>query len=439
MNRIFSTLLIALFFVNSASAQNRWHYLPNQGLTTPISRFDDVFFINKSVGFTINIYDDTAIYKTVDGGNTWRPVLVSSGVFLNLRSIEFLDDGVTGISGSTRGKVFRTTDTGNTWVDISSNIIDVALGPRSMCGLSHVGNTFYGVGWYGADTARFFKSTNKGITWQTRYIDTNLATNLVDVVFISPDTGFASGGISVGNNLISKYSVILKTTDGGVNWQRVFIDTIAGGRIWKLQAITKQVLVGSVESYTVDSVCMVKSTDGGNTWQFINTGIRAYGTQGIGFRTVNEGWVDRGQLGMARTLDGGQTWDTLAIGSGINRFFVLDSNHVFASGRSVYRYGDSANFTPVNEVAKVPHKLYPISPNPASGRVKIEFELDRSGFVVLDVVNLDMRKGVTLKKGILPAGKHIFYWDSSTASPGVYIVVLDNDELPLTQKFLLIK
>src|SRR5690606_39135143 len=120
-------------------------------------------------------------------------------------------------------------------------------------------------------------------------------------------------------------------------------------------------------------------------------------TQGKGFITPLKGWVGGYYDGLFETLDGGITWDTLNFGRTFNRFFVLDSNHVYAAGRSVYRYGDSVNFTVTKDIARAnPHKLYPVSPNPTTGKLNIKFDIGEYSNVMLQIVSLDAKKVFTV-------------------------------------------
>ena len=83
---------------------------------------------------------------------------------------------------------------------------------RNICGLAHYGDIFYGVGHWGSDTGRFYKSVDKGASWTLTYVDTSVIRNLVDVVFTSADTGFITGAYK-------NWSAVAKTTDGGATWR----------------------------------------------------------------------------------------------------------------------------------------------------------------------------------------------------------------------------
>ncbi len=442
----YAIALITLLFVQSfAFAQLEWHDLQNQGLFLQ-TRFEDVYFTNASTGFLVGFSGQ--IYKTTDGGTNWQntaPVAASQ-----IRSVEFLDDGVTGIAGTLSGQLYRTTNA-YTWTDVSSTIPDTGIDKRSICGIAHFNDNYYAVGWWASNKAKFYKSTDKGLTWTTTVFDTSLVSNLADVLFLSADTGFVAGGKNTtGQQYSSNRSVVLKTTDGGATWVKVFSDSISGGRIWKLQALTHKVLFAAIEPYFNDTVAMIKTIDGGDSWNIIGSGFSYPGgtfnpnnphglTQSVGFVTEQKGWLGGWYNGFYETTNGGQNWTWINLGENVNRIFVIDSNLAYAAGLRVYKYvRDTATPTNGTHTVMLPHDLYPISPNPSTGYVKIEFDLKTETHVLLEVANTDSRSVTRLEGKKLKKGHYIYYWDGRDKPNGNYIVWLGTDEIPIVQKFTIL-
>lgn len=437
-------LLLALLNISSAMAQSSWYTPLNFGLIPMAAgggRYDDIFFTSHDTGVLVSSYG--MIFKTYDGAQHWHlKKAITASVYF--RSVEFSADGQVGIAGTVSGFVYRSTDRGETWNDISASIADTGTDARRICGLGHSGNTFYGVGWWGGTVARFYKSTDAGVTWTTHYIDTSLATGLVDIVFLTPDKGFITGckGYSYSD---PRKSVVLRTLDGGNTWTKVFSDTTIGGRIWKIQFLDSTWGVGSIEPMYKDTVAMIKTTDGGNTWQIHAAGhtngwTNYYGTQGIGFVNKLQGWMGGYYNGMFQTNDGGLTWDTLNINEECDRFFLIDST-IYLSSNTVHKYGPASTEAVAPVAAPVyVHKLYPISPNPAQGDVHIEFDINQHQTnVLLEVINTDGRKIYPIANAYLRPGHYSYDWNSSTAPDGNYIIWLGTDEIPMTQKFVLHK
>jgi len=88
--------LSIFFFPLSAQTQTelRWQVLPNAPGPTG-SRYDDVFFVNPSLGWVIN--GTGKIYRTTDGGDSWE--LQKDQPITYWRSIGFADS-LTGWAGN---------------------------------------------------------------------------------------------------------------------------------------------------------------------------------------------------------------------------------------------------------------------------------------------------------------------------------------------------
>jgi hypothetical protein len=85
------------------------------------------------------------------------------------------------------------------------------------------------------------------------------ASALVEVQFIDENVGFVSGSDEQG-------AVILKTTDGGDSWTKIYSAGEYGDYVWKLQIFPdNKIIFGSIESETQGK--LLKTFDGGLTWQ----------------------------------------------------------------------------------------------------------------------------------------------------------------------------
>jgi len=83
--------------------------------------FNSVFFINESIGWTVggrNI-DTGVILKTMDSGSNW--FVQVHGTYGMLYSVFFVDQN-TGYTAGSRfysGRIYKTTDGGTSWIDIT--------------------------------------------------------------------------------------------------------------------------------------------------------------------------------------------------------------------------------------------------------------------------------------------------------------------------------
>lgn len=83
--------------------------------------------------------------------------------------------------------------------------------------------------------------------------------------------------------------------------------------------------------------------------------------------------------------------------------------------------------------------LYQNYPNPFNPSTTISFDLDKAGYVKLEVFDILGRKVETLTEGELDAGNHRVIFDASGLSSGVYIYTITNRAKTLSRRMMLIK
>ncbi|MCU0468538.1 MAG: hypothetical protein MUF58_08045 [Arcicella sp.] len=156
----------------------------------------------------------SGLQRSTDGGNTFR-VMLSGGINGGNSDVEIASDGVI-YAGFERGKVFKSSDDGATWMDISPNEpinarVEIALAPSTK-GDSQVIYVISGDIW-------FKKSVDAGKTWEN-----------LSVPVYSDGIKYGSGQVTY-NMTMSVHpqdpnfvwlggTGIFHTVDGGKNWQQ---------------------------------------------------------------------------------------------------------------------------------------------------------------------------------------------------------------------------
>ncbi len=80
-----------------------------------------------------------------------------------------------------------------------------------------------------------------------------------------------------------------------------------------------------------------------------------------------------------------------------------------------------------------------IYPNPFSNQTSIEFTLNRTAMVEIDIVDFTGKKVKEISNKKIPTGEHKFIWDAEGLPRGLYFLRLQVDEVSETKKLLLIK
>ncbi len=338
-------------FAASEKPEPQWRQL----LTEPFSgKQDDIFFIDRRVGWYGN--GKGRIFKTEDGGDSWRKVLDQPGTFVRALGFANADVGIMGNVGTDyfpgvtdEQPIYRTTDGGLHWSPVTAIdgpkpkgicAIDVLKTPYINSGLLDWRTTIRAGGRVGGP-AFLMTSHDLGESWTS--VDMSAHTSMIlDVKFLDQHVGFIAGASNA--DVEQSHAIVLRTADGGKSWRRVFETQRPWEITWKLSFPTDRTGFVTIQSYnpdkTVDQRFIGKSIDGGETWLEIPL-IRdpAWNELGIGFLDESHGWVG-GIPGGLETVDGGRSWNTTTLGRAINKFRILrDGNGttVYAIGKDVFR------------------------------------------------------------------------------------------------------
>jgi photosystem II stability/assembly factor-like uncharacterized protein len=165
------------------------------------------------------------------------------------------------------------------------------------------------------------KTTNGGVVWNM--VAMFPGTYLRSVEFVNEQKGFAGGFPNAsGNN-----NILVSTVDGGYTWTDLTtrIDPIARNGICGLAVADANTIYGCGNWYR-DTGYIVKSTDGGNTWQYID--MHQYAASLIDMHFINKdvgfavgtGPLPQRAAVILYTTDGGVTWSNKFQGVLINQY-----------------------------------------------------------------------------------------------------------------------
>ncbi len=229
-------------------------------------------FINENTGMYCYEGIGTTIAKTEDGGETWT-FTDFTDISLNPYVIKFFDDNNGLIAGE--GPILRTTDAGETWQEIYWN-------SETYEGISDIfyksENEVYITGEVVGSGTFVGKSVNGGETWEITGLGSYGGGK--SIVFTDENTAF----IACGN------TAILKSTDGGEIWAETAVNTSNYIEFKQLSFPSGNtgyaVGEGNYENFFM-------TTDGGETWNPVNSGCSA-SFNSLHFFDENNGLVGGG-------------------------------------------------------------------------------------------------------------------------------------------------
>ena len=273
-------ILTLTLIVLSIQSFAQWTKIPS-GTTTNLK---DVHFPSDSVGYAVGDYG--LVLKSNDTGNTW--LTVHTDLALSFKSVFFTSEDTGYAAG---GSLYKTTNGGANWAEILTDslnqIIEVYFVNKTLGFAS--GNKLY-------------KTTNSGISWTP----INLNNVFSSIYFPSDSVGYFIGGPDFG-------SPLFKTVNRGQTYT-----PITNG----FQSIKESIhFINDSVGYMCGwyNGVLVKTTNGGINWQQIDT-INWPQCFDVYFLDENVGYyIDNGggTYKIINTIDGGASWTTQLTGNGI--------------------------------------------------------------------------------------------------------------------------
>jgi uncharacterized protein (TIGR02145 family) len=269
----------------------------------------------------IALGDDGLLLSTANKGQTW-----AKDFDYNTESFYGLSfKGSVGYATATGGKVLKSTDNGETWTYLTQSgdyksALTISDQNAIIAGTSVYASSDGGSSWtyksidgsgsiwglvspknsnivYGVGSNRVIKSTDNGVNWAN--LTSPYASTLYDVCFVDDNTGVAVGGKSGETK-------IYRTTDGASSWQEI-TSPVTNGALYGIDFINETTGFACGTDTT-----LLKTTDGGVTWSkvILNSDLPSYSDdlRRVRFGDESNG-VAVGVTGIVFiTTDGGVTW-----------------------------------------------------------------------------------------------------------------------------------
>ncbi|KPM32240.1 Glycosyl hydrolase BNR repeat-containing protein [Croceitalea dokdonensis DOKDO 023] len=261
-------------------------------------------------------------------GLKWRNI----GPFRGGRSVA--STGVVGrpmtyYMGSTGGGIYKTTDDGITWKNISDGQLNTGTVGAIAVAESNPNIVVAGMGEHAARGVMtsmgdgVYKSTDAGKTWKHMGLDESRHISDVIIHPTQPDIMFVSvQGAQYGP---SAQRGVYRTTNGGENWERVlYIDEHTGASSLSMDMTNPLILYATMWEHRRypwlmesggPSSGIYKSVDGGSSWKQLKEGLpKVMGKMGISVSRANPERVfavieaEGDKSGVYRSDDAGKKW-----------------------------------------------------------------------------------------------------------------------------------
>lgn len=336
-----------------AHADARWFALPAEPFK---GKQDDVFFVDAQLGFYVN--GQGKIFRSRDAGQHWELVLHKPGTYF--RTIAMLDarhgfagnigtDYFPGVTDET--PLYETHDGGDSWTPVLGLpgaaikgicAIDVLRARFINAGVLDERSIVHAGGRVGSP-AQLLRSLDAGKSWQQIDMSPWVAM-IVDVKFFDAMNGVVFAGSDA--DIEKSHALIVATHDGGKTWEKVYESQRPFELTWKGSFPSRQVGYATIQNYNPDKTeeqrYIVKTSDGGKTWHEMplvkDFAVREFG---VGFANEQLGWVGTNKSGY-ETRDGGRSWQPIEMGRAVNKIRILPVGErgfvAHAIGSSVYRF-----------------------------------------------------------------------------------------------------
>lgn len=254
------------------------------------------------------------VARPVHDDPTWRAADV--GTDQQLRGLDAVDRDVAWVSGSAGG-VWRTTDGGASWQDVSPPGADGLLF-RDVEATDATHAQVLAIG--EADASRIYRTTDGGATWQRTFTNDDPAA-FYDCLAFWPGGKY---GVAMSDPVDGKFRII-ETRDSGASWQLVDpagMPAAVDGEFGFAASGTCLVTAGGRDVWLASgggASRIFHSRDRGHTWTVADSTIPAAPAGGVfslAFRNPRQGIAvggdftapDDGADASAFSGDGGRSW-----------------------------------------------------------------------------------------------------------------------------------
>lgn len=451
-------------FMRTSDGGNTWEVL----YTKP-GIFGQIYFINTTTGFaefhdysysagSFGNFTSFQFLKTTNRGNTWDTLYsVVDNFNLHTSKFYFKDNNNGYVIGN--GIYFTTTDRGNSWdftnpQNLSGNDINFLNSERGYLTYGQTGyfTTDGGTSWieksnFTGQTILFVDSLTGflGYMWALRKT-TDGGNTFFDLINHGQEDSFSDltfWGKDTGVVHFHHHELIIKTTDGGANWNTIFswqgypdyfqmkfitpLSAWVVGSTGGIYKYTDQLIPVELLSFTAEVVEKTVKLNWSTSTEINNKGFI------IKRKVLSEDWREIVFIPGAGTTSEKTTYSF--------------TDNLSVSGKYYYKLiqvdleGTIKNEKEVEVNLDVPQAfiLYQNYPNPFNPITKIKYALPYESSTQITIYNIIGEVIRTIAINNDKAGIHEFSFDASGLASGIYSYRITSGNYSATKKMLLLK
>lgn len=302
----------------STNGGQQWQALQSDTLSDRVLRIE---FSDQAHGWATRYspHNEQLLYRTTDGGQRWEQITApnpcdeqrgNEQYSFVTPQLGWMLCSYGGAGGSTPKAVFKTEDGAQTWVLLTettreqhpANGLEIASGSLAFFFINEQ------EGWFSGQRETV-KTTDGGLSWQPIALDSAPNTTFRWVRFVSRQHGYAV--------VSGSYFTLLETIDGGARWTPIYHTAIWPSGTFHFTGRSTGIAVGT----PMDARAVLRTIDGGMSWQPIgNLGSPTTKIVQLSFADASNGWAysydwashqQTPDCALLRTADGGATWRQL--------------------------------------------------------------------------------------------------------------------------------
>ena len=405
-------LLLFFLLLPTGYVHAQWEVqLDNQNLT----HLDRIFFLNENYGWAIGgatIGDLGPYFYTTDGGLNWYLYDWQ----LQGTDIVFVNPD-TGFIAAPNGIIRKTVNGGQTWSDIQTPAT------QDVMHLFFVdeNNGWATLGQY--SEGNILHTEDGGNTWELQQVIVESNGRIFSIFFLNDSTGWGGGTYNDGNH----HTVIKYTEDSGETWNTIYSEIYQYFSIFDIFFLNSQ--IGWVVGWISYTPYILKTIDGGENWQQQTIANETIPAHCVYFINDTIGWIGIGDAmsqddygAIYFTVDSGENWQLQQeFNFAILDIQMLNQDTGWAVGGDFIYYttnGDTVITTNIKEKQATDFNII-INPNPTYGvfTINLPNEISNEKIIISDITGKEIINTQSLK--------HNSIIDISEQLQGIYFLTIE--------------